>query len=176
MVAAGCGGLHLSAMFRCLLYDSRHHCGGSARSSNSSSTLQTQLTQKANSLALTELGEWVEEELSEEAKKERETASQASLLINNDDEFLGCSKIDDSAAQSTSRWRKGGRDPQKLDNGTTYLDSLPPDFFFPTWIVLSMSRCPSHEPQRWSRWKAGTLAQHADRVGNARVCTFGKSK
>ena len=55
-------------------------------------------------LSLIDLGAWVGQEFSAESKIELDVATRVSLLIDKDDEFLGCSKIGDSGAQSSASY------------------------------------------------------------------------
>jgi hypothetical protein len=112
MLAAGFGGALLAAAFRCMLFDYRHYSGGlpdlllaRAHYAGDESTLNE----------LVNLGEWVGEGFSAEAQAEKDFASRAAMLIDRDDEFLGCSKMGDSASGTSNRWGRP-KAPQKIQD------------------------------------------------------------
>ena len=110
MLAAGLGGALLAAAFRCMLFDYRHFSGGlpdlllaRAHYVGDGSTLKQ----------LVNLGEWVGEGFSVEAQEEKDVASRAAILIDRDDEFLGCNKMGDSASGTSNRWSRS-KAPKKV--------------------------------------------------------------
>ncbi|KAI2489476.1 phosphodiesterase I [Fragilaria crotonensis] len=103
MLAAGFGGKHLAAAFRCMVYDYRHFSGGLP-----DLLLTRALYSDTNGTKeFVDLGAWVGEEFTEEAKVALTSDNRSALLSDKDDEFLGCSKVGDSgAARSANRWNR----------------------------------------------------------------------
>ena len=188
MLAAGFGGRQLSAMFRCLLFDYRHYSGGlpdlllvraSFKNDNNS------LNEEKPKLDLVDLGEWVGEQFSEASKIAQEAMSGSNILIDKDDEFLGCSKVGDSGAQSTSRWRRGAPRRQTSRNDSTNnsddwcIDKLPPRLVLRhddrdvrvQCMFVEVKSLTDRLDGRQEDW-----LNVLDRVGNARVCKFGDGK
>ena len=123
MLAVGFGGRVLSAMFRSLVFDYRHYSGGLpdlllVRALTFDDT-NVKAVAESDKGALVDLGNWIGEEFHPEAKAEKEAASRSGLLIDKDDEFLGCNKVGDSRGQSNGgRWKQNGRGSrQKQGNG-----------------------------------------------------------
>lgn len=193
-LAAGFGGQQLSAMFRCLLFDYRHYSGGLPDlllmralvddDDNGDDTTTT------NEKSLVAVGEWIGEEFSAESSMEKEAASRKSLLIDKDDEFLGCSKVGDSGGQASSRrWGRRGTkrmssqgDGSTQGNGESCVDPLEK---LPAKLVLRHNdsnikvQCLFVEVKSENDRLDGRQEDWLnvlDRVGNARVCKFGRGK
>jgi hypothetical protein len=171
MLAAGFGGKLLSAAFRCIIFDYRHYSGG----------LPDLLLTRAlyadledTTKEFVDLGEWIGEEFSEQAKAEHEAQSQASFLIDRDADFLGCSKVGDSGARTSNRWSRPSKSSRSTNTSTTSLQ-------LPAKLVLSHKSRPvlvqtlfvevkSHNDRLDGRQE--DWLNLLDRVGNARVCKF----
>jgi hypothetical protein len=180
MLAAGFGGLQLSAMFRCLLFDYRHYSGGLP----DLLLVRARIAESEKPLSLVDLGAWVGEAFSAESKMELEVASRATLLIDKDDEFLGCSKIGDSGAQSSTRWRRGAQRQPSRDNATRQSNELCIEKLPSRLVLLHNDRnvqvqCMFVEVKSLNDRLDGRQEDWLnvlDRVGNARVCKFGNGK
>jgi len=98
-IAAGCGGKQLAGIFRCLLFDYRHYSGGFPDLLMIRACFEGIVDKKVD------LAEWVGESFSKEFKDEVESRLGASMLLDNDDEYLGCSKSGESGATHLTRKR-----------------------------------------------------------------------
>ena len=174
MLAAGFGGKHLAAVFRCMLFDYRHFSGGLP-----DLLLTRALYSDANgSKEFVDLGEWVGEAFTEEAKAQRDSENRSNLLSDKDDDFLGCSKVGDSGpSRSTSRW---SRPPTPNEQKST--PTLPE---LPSKLVLTHKeraikvQCLFVEVKSQNDRLDGRQEDWLnvlDRVGNARVCKFISNK
>jgi hypothetical protein len=111
LIAAGCGGKQLAAIFRCFFFDYRHYSGGlpdlllvRARFHSESAAPPPTLP------ALVDLSGWIGEAFSHEHQAEMQAQRGAAMLA--DDEFLACSKVGDSG-------NGGGRRSRSSTNGGT---------------------------------------------------------
>ena len=86
MLAAGFGGLQLSAMFHCLLFDYRHYSGGLPDLLLVRARYETPgaVAEHEKPLSLIDLGAWVGKEFSTELKIELDVATRVSLLMRCD--------------------------------------------------------------------------------------------
>ena len=95
LIAVGCGGQQLASIIRCLCYDYRHYSGG----------LPDLLLVRARykddggmmSDTFVDLDDWVGEN---SFPNDVNDARRASILIDRDDEYLGCSKVGDAGRSS----------------------------------------------------------------------------
>jgi hypothetical protein len=173
MLAAGFGGKHLAAVFRCMMFDYRHFIGG----------LPDLLLVRAKFAtceeSLVNLGEWVGEAFSDTAQQEVADAKGANMLIDRDDEFLGCNKLGDSAARSSGRFgrsqRQGKQENKKAKSTTEQTLILPPKLELmhegkPVRVECMFVEVKSANDRldpRQEDW-----LNVLDGLGNARVCKF----
>lgn len=141
MLAVGFGGRVLSAMFRSLMFDYRHYSGGLpdlllVRALTFDDTDAEAATESKEG-AVVDLGDWIGEEFHPEAKAEKEAASRSGLLIDKDDEFLGCNKVGDSRGQSSGgRWKqKRGGSRQKQDTTAEKSEEACPEKLPPRLVL-----------------------------------------
>jgi len=189
MLAAGFGGKQLSAMFRCLLFDYRHYSGGlpdlllvRAISAGDADAEADGAYQKS----LVDLGKWVGEEFSAQSKSEKEAKACTNLLIDKDDEYLGCSKLGDSGGQSSSHRRQGtqrkqsrNEDEDERKPDEVCLNNLPPKLALRHNDQDVQVQCLFVEVKSQNDRLDGRQEDWLnvlDRVGNARVCKFGRGK
>jgi len=186
MLAAGFGGKQLAAIFRCLLFDYRHYSGGlpdlllaRAMYEGSGNSVMEEGSDKTES-GLVDLGDWIGESFSTEHIQEKEAAHRATLLIDRDEEFLGCDKVGDSGARSNGRWKKGRqRVAQKQKPNSTELLTLPERLSLThrgnkvqvECMFVEVKSSNDRLDSRQEDW-----LNILDRNGNARVCKFGKNK
>lgn len=175
MLAAGFGGQQLAAAFRCMLFDYRHYSGGLpdlllVRALYNDSDLTS------NAERLVDLGEWVGESFDKKEQLEREADDRAAFLIDKDDEFLGCSKVGDSAGSSGRTWRKRQQAP--ANRQPTLIMPEPPQR-----LLLSCAGKPVSVECLFVEVKSANdrldgrqedWLNVLDRFGNARVCKFVK--
>eukprot|EP00539_Tryblionella_compressa_P005992 CAMPEP_0178768774 /NCGR_PEP_ID=MMETSP0744-20121128/20438_1 /TAXON_ID=913974 /ORGANISM="Nitzschia punctata, Strain CCMP561" /LENGTH=497 /DNA_ID=CAMNT_0020424907 /DNA_START=36 /DNA_END=1530 /DNA_ORIENTATION=- len=179
MLAAGFGGKMLSSIFRCLFFDYRHYSGG----------LPDLLLVRAlycTSGQLVDLGEWIGECFSSEYQSELKAKQVSEILGDRDEEFLGCSKVGDSGARSSNRFKSSVRrgSISARPNGTEILNQSK-EYKMPDRLRLEHNdqkvkvecMCVEVKSQndrldpRQEDW-LNILDQH----GNARVCKFQKPK
>lgn len=104
-VAAGVGGKQLAAVFRCFYFDYRHYSGGLP-----DLHLFRAIYDSASNLSsdhLVDLGDWIGEQFSSENQQAVDNRRGAAILIDRDDEFLGCSKVGDSGSKESRSSRNG---------------------------------------------------------------------
>ena len=207
MLAAGFGGKSLAAAFRCLLFDYRHYSGGlpdlllvrafhtrrreEIERNGGSDVNRVQNQQQPNHCqeahtngdrtnALVDLGQWVGESFTDEAKNEREAAMRLSFLIDQDDEFLGCTKMGDSAGGSGRSWSQRQRPPSRSGAPETAIALEMPDR-----LVLRYKEEPVNVECLFVEVKSANdrldgrqedWLNILDKCGNARVCKFEKEK
>lgn len=170
MLAAGFGGKHLAAAFRCMVYDYRHFSGG----------LPDLLLTRAlysdlhGSKEYVDLGEWVGEEFTQEAKARQASDNRSTILCDKDDEFLGCSKVGDSGtSRSANRWNRQQRqgDPKPVIT----IPELPAKLVLahngrPILVQCLFVEVKSQNDRLDGRQE--DWLNVLDRVGHARVCKF----
>jgi hypothetical protein len=180
LIAAGCGGRQLAAIFRCLFFDYRHYSGG----------LPDLLLVRAIHIdsvgspnPLVDLGDWVGETFSVKYQEALGVDQAAILLGDKDDEFLGCSKFGDSGAKA-SRSNRGGQRSSGVPGAPrkTYIPSM--DDILAKRLLLDhrsrrvrvecmMVEVKSSNDRLDSRQE--DWLNVLDRYGEARVCKFDKS-
>jgi hypothetical protein len=119
LVAAGCGGPLLSAMFRCLLFDYRHYSGGLPDLLLVRATAAVSTSESTTTSLLIDLENWIGEG----------TFSSSTDVIKSfeDDEFLGCTKTSDtgSLSRTTSRGKRPSRSFEGNGDGKDGRTSTP---------------------------------------------------
>ena len=183
MLAVGFGGHMLSAMFRCFIFDYRHYSGG-LPDLLLVRALMTCNEEGGQQKSLVDLGGWVGEEFSVESQMEKESIFRLRLLIDKDDEFLGCSKVGDSGGQPSGRWRRGAqRQPNQNDVAKEAdelcLKTLPPRLVLRHNDRDVQVQCLFVEVKSQNDRLDGRQEDWLnvlDRVGNARVCKFESGK
>lgn len=184
MLAAGFGGKMLSAIFRCFFFDYRHYSGGLPDLLLVRAIYTTSEDQSSNELV--DLGDWVGESFSKEHQDGIKARKIAQMFLDNDGEFLGCSKVGDSGGRSMNKWNKpGGRNgmgQRGIGESATRSRQV---VAMPDRLCLSHSdrkirvecMCVEVKSQndrldpRQEDW-----LNILDRFGNARVCKFEKPK
>jgi hypothetical protein len=180
MLAAGFGGKMLAAMFRCLFFDYRHYSGGLPDLLLVRAIYTT--TEGDSNCELVDLGDWVGESFTKEYQDTIRAQKIAQVFLDNDEDYLGCSKVGDSGGRSMNKWNKPtGRSAR---NGESKGDSRK---------VLAMpgrlSLCHNNRKIRVECMCVEVKSQNdrldprqedwlniLDRFGNARVCKFEKPK
>ena len=175
MLAVGLGGEMLASIFRCLFFDYRHYSGGLpdlllVRALYMASTDSDEIQEK-----LVDLGEWVGESFSETYLETEKAHQAAQILMDKDDDFLGCGKLGDSGVRAT-RFKR----PSASYNSTNCAEILIPEKL----RLIHQSRTIKVEcmfvevksqndrlDSRQEDW-LNILDLH----GNARVCKFEKPK
>ena len=97
-MAAGFGGKMLATLCRCLFFDYRHYSGGLP-----DLTLCRALYESDDSYPeeeLVDLGTWIGEGFSADQQAEEDGKSATRMLEDQDEEFLGCSKVGDSGRRN----------------------------------------------------------------------------
>ena len=168
MLAAGFGGAQLAAAFRCMLFDYRHYSGGLPDLLLARALYDGE---KSPDAQLVNLGDWIGESFSPEAQLQKDALRRAAILIDRDDEYLGCNKMGDSATGALNRWGRPKLLQQSRDMNTTFPEPL-----------RLVHKCKSIKIQcmfvevkslndrldgRQEDW-----LNLLDRLGNARVCKF----
>jgi hypothetical protein len=180
MLAAGLGGLQLAAIFRALVFDYRHYSGGLPDLLLARAYFESDEQIDDKQLELVDLGEWVGESFSAEAKIEAEESTRANLLLDKDDEFLGCSKMGDSATRSNSRWRRGSSFSSSRNQSMEIsCEHLPDKLKLQHKGRKVRVQCMFVEVKSQNDRLDGRQEDWLnilDRVGNARVCKFGSKK
>jgi hypothetical protein len=174
MLAAGFGGKLLAAAFRCMVFDYRHFSGGLPDLLLARAYFSDISTGKE----FVDLGDWIGESFSPEAKIEREMNKGFQILSDRDEEFLGCSKVGDSG---TSRG-KNRSNMQANRNGEKVKLSLPdlPGKLFlihndrPVSVQCMFVEVKSQNDRLDGRQE--DWLNVLDRFGNARVCKFVANK
>lgn len=170
LIAAGCGGRQLASIFRCLFFDYRHYSGG----------LPDLLLVRAlyddngkQSTRLVDLKDWIGEKF---LAGDANGTGMSNILIDKDDEFLGCNKVGDSGGRtnrSTGRMQTN-REPKILSmdmlGEKLSLEHKEMKIFVQCMMVEVKSSNDRLDP-RQEDW-LNILAIH----GNARVCKFQKGK
>lgn len=108
MIASGFGGKALAGIFRCLCFDYRHYCGGMPDLLLVKATSHSTSSNGDEDVTSVPLKDWIGEAFQSES--ENRAASQlAKILLDRDDEFLGCDKsseVSNSSMFSSSSSRK----------------------------------------------------------------------
>lgn len=175
LIAAGCGGELLAAIFRCLLFDYRHWSGG----------LPDLLLVRAffedmdgGPCGLVDLSAWVGESFSEEFQLRLKNQAGAAMLA--DDEFLGCSKVGDSGGTQNRSSRRSLPQQSKTIQSRTYTAADMPQRLqlthngtpvIPQCMMVEVKSSNDRLDPRQEDW-----LNVLDRYGNARVCKFEDSK
>jgi hypothetical protein len=142
-------------------------------------------TANANDSRLVDLGGWVGEEFHPERRAERALQQHANMLIDKDDEFLGCSKVGDSGAmgrRSNGRGKKApftarNRLPEPTQRRSKAMLTMPTRLELRNGQRKIVVQCMMVEVKsmndrldpRQEDW-----LNILDRFGNARVCKFSK--
>lgn len=174
-VAAGCGGRQLAAVFRTLLYDYRHYSGGLP-----DLLLVRASYESVNQLReLVELGEWIREGFSEEAKAQLREQFGNFILIDQDDEYLDCSKTGESGGKAMQNIRSSAGGKNARDLGV--IPSVMPEKMLLSHngrtvkVECLFVEVKSHNDRLDARQE--DWLNILDRCGkNARVCQFRESK
>jgi len=180
-LAAGFGGRLLASIFRCMFFDYRHYSGG----------LPDLLLVRAKlsgtePCRLVDLGEWIGESFDAKYLAELEAQHRTSLLVDRDDDFLGCSKVGDSGGGGSSRGRTASKrsvrqEPRSKDATSTGQRAALP--VLPPKLVLSHNGSQVEVECMFVEVKSSNDRLDArqtdwlnilDRSGNARVCKFGE--
>eukprot|EP00977_Amphora_coffeiformis_P005967 scaffold1271_cov167-Amphora_coffeaeformis.AAC.2 len=174
LVAAGCGGEQLSAIFRCLLYDYRHWSGGlpdlllvRAIAHDSDGTPP----------GLIDLSKFVGESFSVDFRLEMKNQMGAAMLA--DEEFLACSKVGDSGGTQFRSSRRGLQQPKAAPLKSYSMEDLPEKLqltfegmrVIPECMMVEVKSSNDRLDPRQEDW-----LNVLDRYGNARVCKFEDSK
>ena len=172
MLAAGFGGAQLAAAFRCMLFDYRHYSGGLP-----DLLLARALYDGENSAdaQLVNLGDWVGEAFSTEAQLEKDALIRAAILIDRDDEYLGCNKMGDSANGTLNQWGK----PKSLKKNCDSDATLPEPLILVHNFKSVKIQCMFVEVKSMNDRLDGRQEDWLnllDRLGNARVCKFVDNK
>lgn len=181
-IAAGLGGKMLATIFRCLCFDYRHYAGGLP----DLLLLRAVFDDDDQQERLVDLGTWVGEAFSAAEVQKGQVVELCRILADRDDEFLGCSKLGETGAVSSQRWRQSVR-RQKQDDaaqrGEECLASS--DDEFPQRLLLSSNGRPIKAECMFVEVKSANDRLDArqedwlnilDGVGNARVCKFTNQK
>jgi hypothetical protein len=184
ILAAGFGGKMLSAMFRCFFFDYRHYSGGLPDLLLVRAIYTSPEDQCTNQLV--DLGDWVGESFSKEYQDAIKAQKIAQVFLDNDGEFLGCSKVGDSGGRSINKWNKPGcrnaigpKRTGKTDDDRRSVIAMPD----------RLSLCHNDRRIRVECMCVEVKSQNdrldprqedwlniLDRFGNARVCKFEKPK
>lgn len=100
MIAAGIGGSALATIFRCLCFDYRLYSGGLPDLLLVRARFVQQLNGNETDSIIVDLGDWIGESFSKENAEEKNVLKRINMLIDRDDEFLGCSKNADGSKLS----------------------------------------------------------------------------
>jgi len=169
MLAVGFGGKMLAAAFRCMLFDYRHYSGG----------LPDLLLVRAffsdsieTDREFVSLREWIGEECLEEKR--------SMMLVEEDEEFLGCSKVGDSGtARSSNKW-KSRQSRNGIKSKTEDVQRKLPEKLQlcyearPVQIQCMFVEVKSQNDRLDARQE--DWLNILDRFGNARVCKFVSEK
>ena len=153
-----------------MVYDYRHFSGGLP-----DLLLTRALYSDTNgSKEFVDLGDWVGEEFTQEAKVAQASDNRSAMLSDKDDEFLGCSKVGDSgAARSASRWNR--QQAQGDVKRVTPIPELPAKLELahngrPILVQCLFVEVKSQNDRLDGRQE--DWLNVLDRVGHARVCKF----
>lgn len=132
MIAAGCGGKQLSSIFRCLFFDYRHYSGGLP------DLLLFRPSYDDDTSGIVHLGEWIGcGEISSEYIKPGQQNSN--ILIDRDDEYLGCSKLGDSGGGRTSRSGTGSQNATNIPSRNSAMGQILSMDMIPEKLLLQHS-------------------------------------
>jgi len=174
-MAAGLGGKMLATVCRCLFFDYRHYSGGLpdltlCRAIYENDDLNPEET-------LVDLGTWIGEGFSPDQQAESDGKTAARMLEDQDEQFLGCSKVGDSGRRNTRISVSGGnRGPgRKLTDRTIEQLQMPEPLVFQRNGRIIRVECMLVEVKsqndrldsRQEDW-LNVLDKH----GNVRVCQF----
>lgn len=176
-VAAGFGGKQLTAIFRCFFFDYRHYSGGLPDLHLFRAVSEQALLPSHSKVTPVSLGEWIGESFSTESQCAIAAHHMAAILC--DHEFLGCSKIGDSAGQS--RFSRNGKVQSVASNNEAgqskipSLDSLPEKLQLQykghsvrvECMMVEVKSSNDRLDPRQEDW-----LNVLDQYGNARVCKF----
>jgi hypothetical protein len=121
------------------------------------------------------LGEWVGEAFSPEAQAQKENLSRAAILIDKDDEFLGCSKMGDSTTRNANRWGRSKLTEKKFDTDIQLPESLKLVHNERAVKIQCMFVEVKSSNDRLDGRQEDWL-NLLDRIGHARVCKFVDNK
>ena len=172
MLAAGFGGAHLAAVFRCMLFDYRHYSGGLP---DLLLVRAFYIGKDSTKVEGVNLGEWVGEAFSPEAQAQKENLSRAAILIDKDDEFLGCSKMGDSTTRNANRWGRSKLTEKKFDTDIQLPESLKLVHNERAVKIQCMFVEVKSSNDRLDGRQEDWL-NLLDRIGHARVCKFVDNK
>ena len=180
LIAAGCGGKQLAAIFRCLCFDYRHYSGGLP---DLLLVRATFLSHDSDATILVPMFEWIGEKFGSQFQREQDVLNR----MLSDDEFLGCSKVGDSHPQGKSQNMNGRRrlpssSTSRLgETGTAKLSvhDLPPKLILefegfpvqPECLLVEVKSSNDRLDARQEDW-----LNVLDRTGQARVCKFTESQ
>ena len=174
LVAAGCGGEQLSAIFRCLLYDYRHWSGGFP-----DLLLVRAIANDSDGIpsGLVDLSKYVGESFSPEFQVEMKNQLGAAMLA--DEEFLACSKVGDSGGTQFRSSRRVLQQSRAASTKSHSMDDLPEKLqltfegmcVIPECMMVEVKSSNDRLDPRQEDW-----LNVLDRYGDARVCKFEDSK
>ena len=177
MLSAGFGGEMLAAVFRCFFFDYRHYSGGLPDLLLVRAIYEDQDARTASSLV--DLGDWVGEKFSTACQNAEQAERAAKIFEDQDDEFLGCSKVGDSGGRTSNRFGRGRLPSRRDEPKDQRIPEIPPRLRFihndnkvrvECMLVEVKSQNDRLDP-RQEDW-----LNILDKWGNARVCKFGKPK
>jgi len=180
-IAAGLGGKMLATIFRCLCFDYRHYAGGLP----DLLLLRAVFDDDNQEERLVDLGTWVGEAFSAAEVQKGQVVELCRILADRDDEYLGCSKVGETGAVSSQRWRQSVRRQKHDDAAQRGEECFASSDDFPQRLLLSCNDRPIKAECMFVEVKSANDRLDArqedwlnilDGVGNARVCKFTNQK
>jgi len=121
MIGCGLGGRMMANIFRCLSFDYRHYSGGLPDLLLVKATIKNK--KESNAQSLVPLDQWVGEAFGNLHLHSRKSSDLSRLLIDRDDEFLGCEKGSDISMTLRNRNKDKNSVRHCLGNGEINDDS-----------------------------------------------------
>ena len=169
LLASGFGGKMLVVIFRSLFFDYRHYCAGLPDLLLVRATSATQTNNNDVERKVIDLAKWVGDEFSNEHVSKDNAVNSSMIMIDKDDEFLGCSGHDQP------KLSRGRRKPKKHTIGEDIIDEIPQKLQLTYMerqvdvecMFVEVKSANDTLDERQEDW-----LNILDRQGNARVCKF----
>lgn len=177
-VAAGFGGPMLAAACRCLFFDYRHYSGGLPDLTLFRAIYEQD--DKHPDETLVDLGGWIGEAFSPEHQDALESKRAARIFEDQDEEFLGCSKVGDSGRRNTRGGRQGRSMIREMNASKESTDITMPErvqfshqgrHIRVECMLVEVKSQNDRLDSRQEDW-----LNVLDQYGNVRVCKFGAKK
>ena len=178
-MAAGLGGKMLATLCRCLFFDYRHYSGGLPDLTLCRAIYESDDSNPEETLV--DLGTWIGEGFSADQQVEKDGKTTARMLEDQDEQFLGCSKVGDSGRRNARISVSGGtRGPgSKLTDMTEEQLQMSEPLVFQRngrrirveCMLVEVKSQNDRLDSRQEDW-----LNVLDKYGNVRVCQFKSTK